>query len=428
MPVASEDNVARNAKTLKLNEAAAIENGLTSAMVASCEEVLAGCKDLLDVRLPAQFRELLTLAMAGEFDRTETLALQMFRAGPVSVDESVLFIHILVAMSELRFDMPSRERYLRLWNERPDWVTSPYARFTRTYQDAIGAFFLGHLQTAELRLQNARQIAKGAQLAISELRAVFHLGLVQRDLGRMDKAHGEFLTAWDLAAKLGARSFSRRIQVELDKIRQRLDSKNAIPQIELEGLLRGRNFSAARTAYVRRVRGIRRLKDRRADSLYVYLPLILRGLKKTEFARIAMASIEDPVLRRKILDLKSQIFGLDQGETAEVHWLSGQLGVSNVRVSYEESGEEYWLLGKKIAELENEDVRAFANMLIRHRNGVNKERICTEIWRIPYDPVFHDPKIYKLVLKFREIFGSKEIILNNYGTYSLNPALVASTP
>lgn len=411
--------------------------------VLRCEKAILGIPSVDLASLGDEYSKLIRFIRDSKLTEAEDLALELFRKAKsdfdiASVPVVTFLLHVLVAISELQFDLRKRTLRLTLWNEIPEWIDYRYSRCLRTLQNALSAFYPGHLQTAEPLLRHALRIIESPEdaggpdddlNAICRMRVLFHLGLVHRDLMRFDFARSELNKALGIARKIQAEGYATRIAIELAKIVEVPPGVSKIlpeidPSMEIDSYLRRRDFVSAASIYIRNTRRIEKTWTRFDKSLHMYLPLILLGLGKARSAEVASKFVDDPVLRLKVLELKRELFELSPVEKGEVDWLRGQIGVSNVSVGTEFS--ETWLMGRKIDSLESAEVRIFVRELIDHPKGLTKERICEQVWGIGYDPVVHDPKVHKLAHRLRNEMGCKQIIVNTYGGYRLNPDLITN--
>jgi hypothetical protein len=126
--------------------------------------------------------------------------------------------------------------------------------------------------------------------------------------------------------------------------------------------------------------------------------------------------IEDPIVRIEVLTRLDRLTQLPTELTGELHWLRETYGVNSF--SYSDLDQSIEIMGIRISRAnENEDVVLLLRLLMESPAGMNKETICKNVWNLQYDPVIHDGKIYKLILKARKASGRKDLIINKYGKY-----------
>ena len=70
-------------------------------------------------------------------------------------------------------------------------------------------------------------------------------------------------------------------------------------------------------------------------------------------------------------------------------------------------------------EIKNINVRTLLDVLSAGINPVTKEELFEKVFKIPYDPIIHDAKLYKLIMNTRKEVAT-DIIINHHGTYSYN--------
>lgn len=150
------------------------------------------------------------------------------------------------------------------------------------------------------------------------------------------------------------------------------------------------------------------------------MPAILAGLGKEKLSIRILNKIEDPILKIFAYELKYKATVLDENEEQmfrslrQMQGLSGQVLQSTADVEYSE------ICGVRLDSIDDEYAKQFCKLLLNEKNVVDKIKICKVIWGLDYDPIAHDPKIYKLIFKTRKILGKSDIITNTYGGYKLN--------
>jgi hypothetical protein len=65
------------------------------------------------------------------------------------------------------------------------------------------------------------------------------------------------------------------------------------------------------------------------------------------------------------------------------------------------------------------DLAKLLKVLSVAQHSLDKQQIFKELFNDYYDPVVHDPKIYRLVLWIRKRIAT-DCLINHYGKYSLN--------
>jgi hypothetical protein len=123
------------------------------------------------------------------------------------------------------------------------------------------------------------------------------------------------------------------------------------------------------------------------------------------------------------LRLKEKIFELTSNETSEVKWLIEETGSHRLISSpLHESGATV-IAGVPLGSIESIEIRRLLEELVKREAGLSKEELYVFTWGGSYDPVIHDPKIYKFIMRLRRTFSRQDIVINRYGRYVLNPSL-----
>jgi DNA-binding SARP family transcriptional activator len=112
--------------------------------------------------------------------------------------------------------------------------------------------------------------------------------------------------------------------------------------------------------------------------------------------------------------LKKDLFTLTANETAELDYIRTVLGKDIDKRENE-------IAGVALHALPSEDIARFVRILTQSRRPVSKEIICKALWNLQYDPSIHDGRLYKLVHHTRRAFPKNDVVLNEYGSYRINP-------
>ena len=364
---------------------------------------------------------------AFQWSAADEMARSLFDAATLD-EERAFVLHCAVACAEMESDSGRREAWLKRWAEVRNPESNLYCRYVRVYQSALTAFFRGYLSEAEFRFASALETAERAGFRNGVMRSYFHLALVFRDRMDFDKATEYLLRAMEVAVFLGAARYMQRIREQmagLDESRPRsLESGSSVGgfAVEIERALRAGDIAGARLALAR-AETFRREKKigRRVASFHAYLPLIHFVRGRERMGRRALAWIEDPILLVKILELKERLCSLTDTEQEQLAGLRALHGLSSSLRAHPLERERSEIFGKKISDLESESVRTlFVAFLSSKDRALTKEEICERVWRLRYDPVVHDGKIYKLIHQARGEFPGREVFVNSYGCYRLN--------
>lgn len=374
--------------------------------------------------------ELRTLVEASLRDDWEVVYAEATRVLESPADPSLkaFALQWAVIATEVEFDLEKRRRWLSRWNE-VHASGNGFCRYLRAYQHSLSAFFDGALREAEGRFKQSYEFAVQLGYPRGEMRCLFHLGLVQRDLGQNGAALEYLFRALAIARTRKDRSYGKRIQTQIDRV-SGLAKKGsgefsfANARLEIERLIATRDFDRARSALVEAEIRRRKVKQgRKRESFHVYLPLIRagRGCASLQTCWERMARQNDPILKIRMAELWKAAFTLTEGQSQELADLKSIHGVANVITRSSLSSDEVEICGISLSSLLDADIQVFMRLLLSAESPVGKEQICKALWGFVYDPTSHDGRIYKLVHKTRAFFKKPDLLVNTYGGYQINP-------
>lgn len=335
-----------------------------------------------------------------------------------------------VASCELRGDMQSREAWLRKWSEIINWQSEPYCKYLYAYHEGMSLFHKGILLEAQSRFSRSLKWAQIAKSIRGQIRGYFHLGLVQRDLENTKKSLHFFDLALQLAEETQSLKFIERIKTQTIRIHQLSNKSGPVKRnpatldgfiIDIERALLQKKFNLARKTLCsaeqhRRTLGL----QRRARSLYVYLPAIHAGMGRAQLSVRLLKNISDPILRIKAAELKKRTTGLTPSEMQDLNYTRELHGLSPLFCKLNSSPQLTEICGIELHSMLDSELRSLMELFIQHDKTLDKADICKHIWNFNYDPIIHDSKIYKLIYRARTMFGRTDLILNTYGGYRLN--------
>jgi len=368
------------------------------------------------------FNELLSLFEAKKWEELNQYAEALFRAENTTLGRAFI-LQWAVAAAEIAYNPSRRQTWLDRWREIRGWACEPYCRYLHSYQHAVTSFFNASLREAEALFLTAYDLAQSFGYERGKMRTLFHLGLIERDRLQFDRAQAYFKQAHVIAQASGANEYRKRIENQLDRI----SSGSTDDKARIERLLLSRDYVAARIEILKAER-LRREKRqlRKRESLALYLSLLSQGRDRQKVAAALVKNLMDPVLKLRYLSLKEVLFGLDREEESEAIAHSHQLGIHRVVLSSPLGIEDFRVMGKSIKGIRGESTRKLLLLLVKRNESIDKAELCKEVWGHDYDPVIHDGKIYKLICDVRKKFGVKDLLLNQYGNYRLNPRYLGS--
>jgi hypothetical protein len=152
-------------------------------------------------------------------------------------------------------------------------------------------------------------------------------------------------------------------------------------------------------------RSIKVYRQKHSLSFYRIQYLLLN--RQLSYARILMRNLKDQVLKNEIYTFMNENkIELTHSEKENLKLIELSLGLSSA------------LNQISIPKIKSETVQKLLSILSQNPS-LDKEALFQYVFGIEYDPVIHDSKIYKLILKAKKEISS-DIILNSYGKYSLN--------
>jgi len=393
------------------------------------EDAFDSGNDSLPVELWPEAAHLIALSKAANWKEIYLLAPSLVRSLD-DIREKAFVIQWAVAAAETEYDLTRRDEMLALWAEVSGWAADPYCLYVRTMCDGLTRFFSGALRDASVHFQEAFRIAEAAAYERGKMRSLFHLGLVEQDRGNFQKA-GDFLArSLDLAIQRKAANFKKRIEGRLQQLSQ-LPLENFVTEIfsehklQIEGLLEQRSATAAREVLLELELHRRKLGyGRKRESLGAYLGLVMISSGRERGGLRIIARLSDPVVKLKTLLLKKKLFESDHAENCEIEHLQKMLGVSQIIFQSTLDQEEIEIAGVPLRDVRDAAVKKLILAFLKSPKPLSKEDIVQLVWGYRYEPVAHDRKIYNLIHKAKLVFGVKDLFLNTYGAYELNPRLL----
>jgi hypothetical protein len=123
----------------------------------------------------------------------------------------------------------------------------------------------------------------------------------------------------------------------------------------------------------------------------------------------------------RILELKARIMGLTPAEAERLKSHASILGLAVAVQPKQLDSRSLELFGKKLSGIPDEAVRVLLTAFFQSQEfALSKEEICRAVWKLRYDPIAHDGRIYKLIHRARANFPGKKLFTNTYGGYRMN--------
>ena len=335
--------------------------------------------------------------------------------------EKAFWLNMICNTLEMDYDLPKREIWLRQWERLELEMPVSYVWTAKNYHRGITCYFNCYFVEG---IEIFKSIA-AVNSHPPRFRALsfFHLGLIYVNIQEQRLAQINFEKASELAEEIGHTSLLKRIRNELLLIEK--NSKYSFLDAELVELIGQRKFREARRLYLLKVRENKKKgAQREREALHAVLPALEAGFGRPAKALNRISLITDESVRSQALALmRATNLDFEKLDLLKKE-IDSRIGVKTVKtVSNEGAGGE--IFGQSVEQMQDRELALFAGLLLSHKN-LNKEMICQHMWNFSYDPTCHDARIYRLIFRFRNHFGRKDIIVNKYGTYEINPAYRAS--
>lgn len=333
--------------------------------------------------------------------------------------EKAFWLNMICNTLEMDYNLTQRETWLRQWERLELEIPEVYVWTAKNYHRGITCYFNCYFSESIEIFKSVASVASHPP----RFRALsfFHLGLIYMNIREPRLAQINFEKASALASEVGHINLLKRIRAE-----QRLIEKNAkysLLDTELVELIIQGQFRQARKLYLiktrkNRAKGIQRERE----ALHAVLPALEAGFGHTDKALQRMSLMTDESIRSQALALMREAnLNFEKLDLLKKE-IDSRLGVKSVSSLGDQEGE---IFGQSVGQIQDPELASFARLLLDHKN-LNKEMICQQMWNFNYDPTCHDARIYRLIFRFRNYFGRKDIIVNKYGTYEINPAYRAS--
>lgn len=322
----------------------------------------------------------------------------------------------IIVCTEMNFDETLRTKWLTEWSSITGWAQSKWCLLIRKYQFALNMYFQSSYRESLTLFEQFKDESISLQYDRGIERAHFHIALIYRNLGLPLKAEESLILASDFAQKRSSMRMIERIG-NLDLAIK--DSSWSLNQNikSIENLIKKKKYHAARKLVLYACR-VRRIEKRSwgAESEALYLSLVSLAFQNKKRFLIIYKLIKDPIIKERALSLSLAFeLKLPKELDGELSFLRQMLGIQGYF-----QGKSSELFGQRISKINDLNVVNFLKLISENEMGCDKELICQKLWNYNYDPVIHDPKIYKLIFKTKKILGLKDAILSAGGSYKMN--------
>lgn len=374
------------------------------------EQALCG---RLNEKLSGTARQIFTDYLSGNIFSAYKLSVDIYK-NEIDLELRSFWLHFLCVITEVQYNLESRRVWMNKWPQQLALDGGDFARAAARYHQANTCYFESHFVEA---LNRYKELADhSATPTRFKALAHFHLGLIYQQRQLLRAARNEMRTALTLAEQIGHLRLISRVREQLTAI----DSETPFSLLDSEicRLITEENLSDAKKLYTKKrelekSRGIQRGQS----SLHALIPAMI-AISGSSRHRIhfALEFIHDPAIKIQSIRLLQSI-GYNSPELRSLYEvLSSDLGILPDEFK---KGIHDQFLDRPLKEIPQEDLQKFTRYIISE-SSVDKEGICHHVWNIEYDPVIHDGKVYKLIHRFRDYFGKKDLIVNRYGKYEVN--------
>lgn len=367
-------------------------------------------------QLSPRLREMFVIYQSADYDRCLELAQRLYQEEE-QLPVKAFLLHFICVLAEVKYDLPLRTRYMNRWPQMILMHKDSFTVMAHKYHMANTCYFESHFLEAQQRYKELT-IDPRCSLRFKAL-AHFHLGLIYQHRQLARAAMNEMKAAFDLAYEIQHQRLLSRIREQITVLDDQIQF--SFLDSDLCVLLRQGKLAESRKLYLQKRREERRNGVLHGQtSLHALLPAIVslkESPKKSMRILAALDLISDAALKVQSMGfVRSLGHELPELRALEDH-LATDLGITPLE--FDAADHEARFLGHSLKNIGSEDLARFTNYILSEKS-VTKEGICRHVWNLEYDPVIHDGKIYKLIHRFRDYFGKKDLIINRYGSYEVN--------
>lgn len=325
---------------------------------------------------------------------------------------------LMILVSETQYNLKVREQALLKFQILADQNYVLIFEFYRMLFKAVGYAFQSLQIEALSCYTRSLMLAESCDYQRGIVRSLTGTGLIQQEIGNTKESKHAFKKGLSLAKSCGFDRSAIRLNTFIDESR---DDGNVGQGFQIENLLVQETQAVLKlisendllyarkrlteAEILRRQSGI----SRKAYSLYVWSAVIsgLRG--KKSLCERTINNLNDRVLKLQALKLlNDKNFELSTQLLTTVKILESE--ITNTHKDNQVID---------LSEIKNINVRELLKFLSTAVRPVTKAELFENVFKISYDPVIHDAKLYKLIMFTRKEVGG-DVIINHHGTYSCN--------
>ncbi len=368
------------------------------------------------------FDQLTSLQLIAEGSYSQSLGLleRIFRESNQTLTK-LFCIQWAVAISETIYDLALRKSWINKWHEVPQWPSDAWGRYLHRFQSAVQHYYDQSLSDSERLFQANLTESEKLNYPRGTVRSLFHLGLIYRSWGQIDRALEHFGRAGKVAHAHGLLRSESKIREQESLLKNGvLSGEQHLASIEkylIEGKLR-----PARKLILFCCRK-RRIEKRCWKSLSenAYLALVSYAFQQSQRFEYLLTTIDDLLILEQTLRIADKIHSLEKHHRDNLSYLQSLSGYTQLARSKDSF--MVTIGTQTITQTEDREVTLLLNALIERANGIDKEQISLLLWNADYDPIYHDPKIYRVIHRARKRVGIHDLIVNKYGLYVLGTHL-----
>lgn len=325
---------------------------------------------------------------------------------------------LIILVSESQYNLIIREAALTRFQALADHNYIRIFEFYRTLFKAVGYAFQSLQIEALSCYTRALVLAEACNYPRGQVRALTGTGLTQQEMGHSKESKNSFKRGLVLAKSHGFERATNRLKSFLEAA---LTEKNTGQGMQIENLLLLETqeivklirendllYARKRLTEAERLRRQSRI-SRKAYSFYIWAAVIGGLLGKKSYCLRIIDNLDDRVLKLQVLNLlKLKDFELPKKSLTQIKILESELILAQAENQAIDLGE-----------IKNINIRALLKCLSAAEQPMTKAELFEHVFKISYDPVIHDAKLYKLIMITRREIGG-DIIVNHFGAYSYN--------
>ncbi|MGZ3768748.1 MAG: hypothetical protein ACXWRG_03755 [Bdellovibrio sp.] len=329
----------------------------------------------------------------------------------------IFAIHRALEMARDKYDFSLRNKWITKWTEVANWQNIPWARYIFTFDLAVTYFYSCALGDSEKLFLQCFELAKSIGYLRGQIQCQFYLGLIYRDKRMKTKANECLLQSRSIAEALCNAKYLQKIS----SIQSEIDSPyfGDLKRQRILMFLNQGELSSACRFYLQEAKFRKANKiDRKKLSDRAYLALILYSKNKFIKFHEILGQIDDLIIREHVINFAIEHLPATS-ETSKLYslrqYLQELLYIPKIDIGGLGDSKRIELDSARYPEID-----LLIRTLSQSKTGFSKEELCEKIWKMAYDPLYHDPRLYRLISKAKILTGISDLIENLRGSYRLN--------